>query len=389
MGWLFSWLNSVFAPPWTIRHAQKHRRTLTLEDLEGRRLLSQGVQPVFTLPNAITSNIISGPDRDLWFSASTNPTGFQPEVAIDRIGPSGSVTSFPVPTNGATSFTIFSVAAGPNGNVWFDAGSTQPNSDEQQVVVIGQVTPSGIVTEFPAIPVPALDGAESSTIVSGPEGDLWFDYELNDFTLRSSESQNFIGRITTEGKITLFPVSSFSSKTPVPMGPVAVGADGNLWFTAGGNGPFVFGRMTPSGAVTQLSFPKVKWVNLGNGPGNGLIASGPIDSAVRQVYSVSAAGTVTRDKIPAAVARGILNYLGPADGSLWFSDDSKLLELDRITASGVVTSYRFLRAQNAYGEAMAVGGDGNLYVLVSFFGKGENTPATLYRVSPSELVPVR
>ena len=46
-------------------------------------------------------------------------------------------------------------------------------------------------------------------------------------------TRDFIGRVTTAGAVTLFPVSSFGPKSPVDVDSLAAGADGNLWFTEG------------------------------------------------------------------------------------------------------------------------------------------------------------
>ena len=52
-----------------------------------------------------------------------------------------SINEFPTPTPGSSPLSITS---GPDGNVWFT---------EKAVNKIGQITPSGSVTEFPILPV--------------------------------------------------------------------------------------------------------------------------------------------------------------------------------------------------------------------------------------------
>ena len=79
---------------------------------------------------------------------------------------------------------------------------------------IGRITTSGTITEFP-IPT---SGSMPHSIVNGPDGNLWF-----------TELQgNNIGRITTGGTITEFPVPTASSQ---PLG-ITSGPDHlhNLWF---------------------------------------------------------------------------------------------------------------------------------------------------------------
>jgi hypothetical protein len=70
----------------------------------------------------------------------------------------GSTTNlFPIPT--ATSGAV-GIAPGWDGNLWF----TESNTDK-----IGQVSPTGTITEFPLTPGTAPFG-----IAAGPQGTLWF-----------------------------------------------------------------------------------------------------------------------------------------------------------------------------------------------------------------------
>jgi virginiamycin B lyase len=68
---------------------------------------------------------------------------------------------------------------------------------------------------FPQYALPKGSGPQ--TIVSGPDGALWF----------TETSGDEIGRITTTGVITQFAVPTASSQ---PFG-IAVDSDGDLWFT--------------------------------------------------------------------------------------------------------------------------------------------------------------
>jgi streptogramin lyase len=84
---------------------------------------------------------------------------------------------------------------------------------EREGNTIGRVTTYGVITEFP---IPTA-GSNSIGITSGPDGNLWF-----------TESQNGrIARLTPAGVLTEFPTpTAFSG----PFG-ITVGPDGNLWFT--------------------------------------------------------------------------------------------------------------------------------------------------------------
>jgi virginiamycin B lyase len=365
---------------------------LILEDLEGRRLLSQAVQSIVTLvgPDYPPSNVISGPDGDLW--VGINPT--VSSAAIDRIGLNGSVASFPVPDNLAHGafFGIVSLTTGPDGNVWFDTASLATTGSQ---VVIGKMTPAGEVTEVPPIPLPAGETDVSRVIVSGPGGDLWFGYTVYDATHRLP-NQNFIGQATTAGAVTLFPIPSFFATKPILGGvhasPVldslAAGADGNLWFTEGAGSDFIFGRMSPSGVVTQFPTGNMDLGSVANGPNGSIIVIGQKNHGLRsEVFRVSTAGAITRYKIPAAISNAFSAYLGPADGSLWFTDGES--KIGRITASGVATSYNvFVGGRQHYVNSMAVGQDGNAYLFASVYGTRGYAPV-VYRFSPRELAAMR
>lgn len=75
---------------------------------------------------------------------------------------------------------------------------------------IGRITTTGVVTEFP---IPTANGGE---ITTGPDGALWF-----------VAGRGKIGRITTAGLVTEFAVPTDGS------GPhsITTGPDGALWFT--------------------------------------------------------------------------------------------------------------------------------------------------------------
>ena len=83
---------------------------------------------------------------------------------------------------------------------------------------IGRITTSGVVTEFP-IPTP---NSHPYNIAPGPcGGDMWFT-ENN----TNQDGTNNVGKITTSGAITEYPIPTQGSG---PTG-IAPGPDGNLWF---------------------------------------------------------------------------------------------------------------------------------------------------------------
>jgi streptogramin lyase len=103
---------------------------------------------------------------------------------------------------------------------------------------------TGGISEFP-VPNGHPDG-----ITAGPDGNLWFTEDIG----------GNIGRISTSGTITEFPLPFGSSPDGITAGP-----DGNLWFTdEDGN----IGRITPGGTITEFPVPTTNsfpsWITKGS-----------------------------------------------------------------------------------------------------------------------------
>src|SRR5262252_2598600 len=123
--------------------------------------------------------------------------------------PTQPVTEFSIPTANSTAFSI---AAGPDGNIWF----TETGGNK-----IG-ITLGGAITEFSASGAPG-------GITAGPDGALWF----------TEIDGNKIGRMTTAGVIT----NEFAIPTPgAAVHEITTGSDGALWFAEAGTDKI--GRIT-------------------------------------------------------------------------------------------------------------------------------------------------
>ena len=144
------------------------------------------------------------------------PTAFRRRsIASPR---AGKVTTYPLANLDAFPTSIVS---GPDGALWF----TETRGD-----AIGRITLDGQITEYPL----ATSGAFASEITVGPDGALWFTEALG----------NKVGRITPAGVVTEFPLAT-SDALP---GPIVAGADGALWF--GERNTNAITRMTTSGVIT-------------------------------------------------------------------------------------------------------------------------------------------
>src|SRR4030095_15772196 len=142
-------------------------------------------------------------------------------------------------------------------------------------------------------------GGSPFHIVTGPDGNIWF-------TVRNRAR---IGRITTEGVITEFPLPSpLSSAHEIITGP-----DGNLWFTEeASRGEYRICRITPVGVVTEFPLP-----NTGSFPfslingNNGALYYHSINKLVRFAMN----GTVTEYPIPNSTMLGGIYVSLAADAS--------------------------------------------------------------------------
>jgi len=146
-----------------------------------------GVIHSFALPHNPTS-LVAGPDGNLWYTTDfpgaigriiPPPAGSPPGTPPDVKEFSAGLNAQSVPLN---------IAAGPDGNVWFSDGACSVNKNTGGTTVmgwcaIGQVTPSGAITEFPissdvALPYTKTVCIGCSTvpgkIVAGSDGNVWY-----------------------------------------------------------------------------------------------------------------------------------------------------------------------------------------------------------------------
>jgi virginiamycin B lyase len=211
---------------------------------------------------------------------------------------------------------------------------TQETSGE-----IGRMTTTGAVTEFP-VTSPTTGVAALDQIVAGPDGRLWF----------TMPRDHAIGAITTAGGFTPYLLPA----TVQPEG-ITVGPDGNLWFTDFFN---QVGRITPGGVANLY---------VATGPGPSDITTGP-DGALW--FTEAGGNSIGRATTGGAPLPGIpvptpgseptgITYV-PGSG-LWFTE-SGANQIGHIPLSGGIVEY----PGTAPGpSAIAAGRDGALWFTES------------------------
>lgn len=288
-------------------------------------LAAQSTINQFPLTSNIPEGIAAGPDGNLWYVVFGD--GNPGTSKVGRITTAGAITEFVLPD---TSKPI-GIVAGPDGAMWFaESAWFLPFSS------IGRADPatfpaSGSVTHFTT---GLAAYANPHGICVGPDNNLWF----------SERNNNAIGRITTGGVVTEFPIGAPSA---TPLGIVA-GPDGNIWFSDSGTNSSI-GVMSTSGSIVKrINIPTVGGHPSGITVGpDGRIWFVEFDGYKVGVMATSATlpADITEYTTPTATPFRIVT--GP-DGALWFTENGG--KIGRITTFGTITETTVLAGP--YGIAL-------------------------------------
>lgn len=238
------------------------------------------VTQILPAPTVAASGIVTGPDGALWFTDDASNS-------IGHLSTTGTLVDFLIPTGNSHPGRI---AVGPDGALWFT--ETQANK-------IGRVTTAGNITEYT---VPTANSAPTG-ITLGPDGALWF----------TETSGNNIGRITAAGAIVEYP-------TPTPSEPldITVGPDGALWYTASAVQSSSIGRITTTGAFTVYPVSPAYAQQGGITAGSDGALWFTADDGLA-IARISTSGTLTEYQIPQPGSGAYGITTGP-DGALWFAE---------------------------------------------------------------------
>lgn len=148
-----------------------------------------------------SGKIVLGRDQNLWF-ATTNGVG--------RVGDDGSVTDLPL-----SGGHVSELCSGPGDGICFS---------DDQMGRIGCVDANG----WTFYPLP--DGSRPHRLIAGPDDAIWF---------TEPSRTGFVSRLGVNGDVHYFPITGANAE---PDG-IALGSDGNIWFTVSALGKV--GRLTP------------------------------------------------------------------------------------------------------------------------------------------------
>ncbi len=259
------------------------------------KITSAGV--ITKYAGAKANGITPGPSKEsaLWFTKPLTNT-------IGRITTSGTITAeYSLPAGSEPWY----ITAGPDGNIWF----TDMHSGK-----IGKITPTGAITEYSI-------GAEAHPdgITAGPDGNVWF--TVNKETIPKIWERT-IGKITPSGEITQYPMPKEGEDQAYGY-QITTDPDGNLWFSTTCGKACYLGRITTSGAITQM-FTNEQAANTGPTAGpegklwyttnNGQMKNG---TYIRELHNMTTSGAVTNGTEPKKRWLGVTTV--GSDGNLWGS----------------------------------------------------------------------
>ena len=256
----------------------------------------------------------------------------------------------------------------PDGNLWFLDTENQ----------IGRVTPDGQMSAW------TRPGAEFSALTVGADDNIWITgrdrgpsvgrvfrlrtdtgglraftvpgaYRTNDVVTGADGNVWFgaggdrLGRITPAGGVTTFGAASVTGVADLAAGP-----DGNVWFSSQGR----VGRITPAGRIRTFAHPGLlRATELTAGPDGNvwfLTLAKPRAGWVTPTGAITfRGGGLSFDREPTMIA-------GP-DDDLWFTSTGND-RLARVTTAGVLTT---TDPGTAVRGGLALGPDGHLWFATS------------------------
>lgn len=162
-------------------------------------------------------------------------------------------------------------------------------------------------------------------IIPGPNNSMWFGEDPG--------PANYIGNVTMSGTVTEYQVPTFSTNgTGGTIGGLAVGQDGNVWFTEKVVG--IYSKITPLGVITEYgpySTGPWRFQRVTTTPDGFLwiAEESTFATTASEIAKVDTLGALVAEYTipePVCVAgifcgiRGLTTTLGP-DHNVWFTDE--------------------------------------------------------------------
>jgi virginiamycin B lyase len=194
-----------------------------------------GQMTIYVTPHGAVKNIAAGPDGNLWFTEhDANLFG--------RITTDGSITEYPLDDIGVPN----GIRAGPDGRLWICEQGEWTSSHVTPGRIVRVDTNGQIYGVYPLAPKAWQNVPED--IAVGKYQKLWF----TEF-YAPSQVTYYISSINQNGKIHEYLTLAGGGQYAGPGVPT-LAADGNIWFSEEYAGQL--GRVTSSGKITEFPLPQ-------------------------------------------------------------------------------------------------------------------------------------
>lgn len=181
--------------------------------------------------SAPASDIAAGPDGNIW---TANSDGSLPKSNLIKRSVTGTYLEA-YPMNGVPITTTSDKA---NNVMWYGVRKLNPGGGYAGQSLIGKMAMDGSRTEYD---LPASFG-NIFDITMGPDGNAWF--------VGGTSQLSYIGKITSNGITTLYPLTS---SLGIGIYRIAAGKDGNLWATLPNKDKII--RMAIDGSYSIYPLP--------------------------------------------------------------------------------------------------------------------------------------
>jgi len=246
-GWFGRLENLTVAPDgsvWVAAHCRTPQQALDTSE-ECIASITSNSQQVRWLAPVIGADSMLAPSLEdtLWLALGHSVSRIDPHgrTLFRRTFPTVQSRG-PAALGGATVSSLFGVAAGKDGSLWFGANLSGGSS----VGGLGHIAADGAVVVYP-VPYAAYSGIPAAIAIA-KDGSAWFTEVMS----------NRIGALTPQGKVRTFavPAEPYDVTAGVALNErtgITLGGDGNMWFTETCTNSI--GRVTPTGKITRFHIP--------------------------------------------------------------------------------------------------------------------------------------
>lgn len=264
----------------------------------------------------------------IWYAQSVS--GSSTNHSIASITSSGIITDYDISSPSIPNFSINSITAGPDDNIWF-------NGKNGNQVCAGSLNPSTGTVNFYCSGI--ISYSQPGRIIVGGDGNLW--YYAKNAADRNYTYLVYVDPstgITTTGNT----FDSYSNFTGIANGP-----DGRLWIADSYHKEILREGTTSISGAAGYSIPSL----LGSVYPVSLVSGSDNNVWFRsddRIIKVASGAAFTAYTMPSGITPDSLT--SGADGAIWFTSNGVTKKIGRITIAGVVNTHTLPTTVNHLGD---------------------------------------